>query len=358
MKSYLNVAIVKPRNRACNLCCGYCYMENIAASRFDDKSLMSLPTLKATIDFFCAENKDVEFIWHGGEPLLAGKDFYQKAFEYQSDWLAKGKTISNYVQSNGVLIDESWAKFLAQINFLVGVSFDAPKEVHNIHRPKLSGQPSADDVLRGISLLKEKNIYNGLICCISRLNYKQEKEIIDFIRYNKLGPIKFARVKPQPSLNKIPIISHAEYSEFLQRVYDYWIEIDDSSIEIRDIKSVVDILLGGNFRECTYLGNCRNFATVYNDGAIYPCDCLEDNETSRFGTVFDRYKSIIHRKNFVSFSKAIKSSTNDCPACEWYSLCRGGCFYQSQQPEAKEFCKAQKALFSKIALSLKEFNLI
>ena len=90
--------------------------------------------LKNTINFFCFHQDDVEFIWHGGEPLLAGKNFYRKVSSLQEKWLSKGKRITNFLQTNGTLVDESWASLFASIGFTIGVSLDAPEAFHNKFR--------------------------------------------------------------------------------------------------------------------------------------------------------------------------------------------------------------------------------
>ena len=106
-------------------------MDDILEPQKSNFEVMDLDTLRATIDFFCLSQNEIEFIWHGGEPLLAGKKFYRDVVKFQNVWKSQGKKIANFIQTNGTLVDEEWAATLAELNFCVGVSLDATQRVHD-----------------------------------------------------------------------------------------------------------------------------------------------------------------------------------------------------------------------------------
>lgn len=180
----ISTPIVKPVNGMCNLSCSYCYTYRLKQCAVENR--MRLEILKAMIDFFCREQDDIEFIWHGGEPLLAGLDFYRKAVEFQGIWKQQGKKIANFLQTNATLITPEWIRFFVENNFFVGVSLDGPKEVHDQVRHYPNGKGSYDDVIRGINLLHQAVIFNGIICGISTVNHLFPKEIFNFFIENNI----------------------------------------------------------------------------------------------------------------------------------------------------------------------------
>jgi len=318
------------------------------------RTIMSQEVLQTTIDFFCSHQNDVEFTWHGGEPLLAGMEFYREVSKLQKQWISRGKKISNFIQTNGSLVDDEWAELFKEIGFFVGVSLDAPASVHNRLRTFGCGTSSLSYVLRGISKLIEKNIFNGVICCVGKRNFNKPREILDFFLDQGIKSIKFLRIKGDEQ----EAISASQYADFLFQIFNLWIEIDNPDLEIRDIKSIVDILLGGEFRECTFTGRCDQFATVYNDGSIFPCDRFINEPRLRFGTVFEPYTKVLIGENFQAFLAEMRVTKELCHGCCWSSLCNGGCFKERLSNEKGNICRANQKLFEGIESALKKYGLL
>lgn len=347
MEKVSGTVIVKPVNASCNMACSYCYMNKIKKDYKSDLRVMSEKTLERTIDFFCSDQKFVEFIWHGGEPLLAGRKFYKKVFELQKKY---NTNIKNFLQTNATLIDKDWVSLLKDIDFSVGVSLDSPLETHDLHRVDRLGKPTSRKVLDSIELLQEKKIFSGVICCISRDNYKDPDKILRTFLDLKIKSIKFLRVRDSPNS-----ISLMEFNDFLFKIFNIWLEINDPELDIRDIKSVVNVMLGGSFRECSMLGDCARFLTVYCDGKIFPCDNFLDSKP--FGSVFDSRNSIFKGKEFIQFSNWLEKINSDCPKCEWFYLCKGGCSNYKMEKDSL-YCESRKIFFKNIFEVLNNFNLI
>ena len=356
MGNSLNVPIIKPMNCLCNLDCEYCYMKGLEEPYRSDFRQMNQKTLISTIDFFCSHQDEIEFVWHGGEPLLAGMDFYDIAIERQNKWKSRGKKIVNFLQTNGTLIDETWANFLADAKFGVGVSFDAPADTQDILRKTRTGMASSEKVLNGITLLKEKNIFNGVSCCVSQKNVDRPDEIIEFFLSHDIKSLKFLRIKSDKrcKLSRDKSISAEQHANFLIKVFKIWLKLDNPQLEIRDIKSVVDIMMGGNFRECVYMGRCNQFSTVFNDGSIFPCDCLLANPSTHFGNVSQTYQQVTKSPNFSRFLQTSHDLKDSCNDCKWYFLCRGGCL--NNISDRQEVCAANRKLFEKIEKTLAEYG--
>lgn len=326
---------------------------------------MRVETLKFVIDFFCCEQDHIEFIWHGGEPLLAGLDFYRKAIEFQHPWKQKGRKIVNFLQTNATLVTPEWTRFFAKNNFFVGVSLDGPKESHNQVRRYQSDKGSYDAVMRGVNLLRQAKIFNGIICSVSTLNYNSPKELFNFFITKNIKKLKFARVKNIGHCGDISslTVSPSQYTDFMIAIFDLWLELDDPEVEIRDIQSVVNLILGGDKRECIYLGRCDQFATVYSNGSIYSCDSFPNMDTLRFGSVSDNPIIVRSNQRLKNFQKILKRRKARCRVCNWYFICKGGCArncyeqFDSIEP-LDEVCENLKRYFEHISVKIKSCGII
>lgn len=359
----VSTPIVKPVNGLCNLSCSYCYTSGL--KKVVDKHRMHPETLRSVIDFFCYDQNDVEFIWHGGEPLLAGLDFYRKVVEFQHAWERKGRKIANFIQTNATLITPEWVHFFAEQNFLVGVSLDGPKAFHDQARYYSALRGSYDDVMRGIDLLRQAGIFNGVICGVSTVNHKFPKEIFSFFIAGNIKKLKFARVKSIGHCNDVSAlaISSAQYADFMIAIFDLWLELDDPEVEIRDIQSVVSLVLGGNRRECIYLGKCDQFVTVYSDGSIYGCDSFPKTDALHFGDVLDKSATVRSDPHLRSFQEALEKRKEHCQECDWYFICKGGCAkdcyanLDAVEP-LSEVCSNLKRYFEHISARVKSYELL
>jgi len=313
---------------------------------------MQFEALEATIDFFCHSQNEVEFIWHGGEPLLAGLDFYNKALEIQHKWEKKGRKIVNFIQTNGTLVTAEWIRFFVDNNFFVGISLDGPKEYHDHFRRYPKGGGSHDDVMRSINLLQETEIFNGIICGVSSINYRFPVELFNFFVSNDIKKLKFSRIREIGHCGDASsqVISPKQYYDFMISVFDCWLRLDDPEVEIRDIQSVVNLILGGHIRECIYMGQCDQFATVYADGSIYCCDSFPRVENFCFGSVFDEPKKIASNTNLRYFQKLLELRKKHCKSCEWYFVCKGGCLR-----EHYEYNNSRVRLMDDVCINLKRY---
>jgi len=364
MTTYLAIStpIVKPVNGSCNLSCSYCYASGLRKQT--RKNRMHPETLKATIDFFCRDQGDIEFIWHGGEPLLAGIDFYRKAVGYQQTWEQKGKKIINSIQTNATLISSEWTKFFAKHDFSVGVSLDGPKNFHDQVRHYSDKTGSYDNVMRGIKLLRQAGIFGGIICCISAINYQFPKEVFSFFISQDIKKLKFARVKNIGHCNDISslTVSPKQYIDFMIAIFNLWLYLDDPEVEIRDIQSVVGLIIGGNECECIYMGECDQFVTVYQDGSIYGCNSFPKTNALSFGNVINDSDLVRSSPCLKSFQETLRKRRTNCQTCNWDFICKGGCAKDcyAQLDSTKpigEVCKNLKRYFGYISGKIRSYGL-
>ncbi|MGB9678235.1 MAG: radical SAM protein, partial [Candidatus Ratteibacteria bacterium] len=151
--------LVKPNSYLCNLDCSYCFYKK-TKKIYPDAKIMNLKTLEFFIKKFMdySEGKNIYFCWQGGEPLIAGIDFYYNVIELQKKYGKRGQIVGNTIQTNGILIDEKWIQFFKKYNFFIGVSLDGPKEIHNFYRGYRDGRKTFRKVMENIKLMKNNGV--------------------------------------------------------------------------------------------------------------------------------------------------------------------------------------------------------
>src|SRR5512135_3301802 len=188
--------IAKPMGPVCNLNCEYCfYLEKQALFGEGEQYRMSDEVLRAFITNYIVSQPTpvVEFVWQGGEPTLLGVDFFKRVVELQKPFV-KQKTITNSLQTNGTLLTDEWCRFLKKHNFMVGVSLDGPKEIHDRYRKDRKGKGTFDQVMRGLKLLQEHKVEYNVLACVARETAKHPLEVYRFLKNEGVEFIQFTPV--------------------------------------------------------------------------------------------------------------------------------------------------------------------
>ncbi|MET0793170.1 MAG: radical SAM protein, partial [Polyangiaceae bacterium] len=177
-------ATIKPVGSACNLDCTYCYylskeeLLSQKSRRIKDDALE-----RFIVDYIASQDaEEIAFTWHGGEPTLMGLPFFERVVELQRRHLPKGRRISNDLQTNGTLLDEDWYRFLAKHSFLVGLSIDGPRALHDFYRPTKKGKPTFDKVFEATQRLKAHGIQFSTLTTVNRHNASHALEVYRFLR--------------------------------------------------------------------------------------------------------------------------------------------------------------------------------
>lgn len=324
---------VKPVGPVCNLNCSYCYYLPVK-SRFPDKHnfLMNDDILeKYVIQHIQASTENViTFSWHGGEPLLAGIDFYRRLIGLQHKHQTSGSTIINGIQTNGTLLDDEWCRFLASEKFIVGMSIDGPGEMHNSHRRTRSDGNSLQAVIKGYELLKKHGITPEILCVVNSENVKYPLIIYNFFRelgakYMTFLPLVELQPGTSSGVSSLSVPSE-EFGNFLVAVFDEWVENDIGEIKIQIFEEAARTAFNQEHTLCIFKENCGGVPVVEHTGDFYSCDHYVNSEHF-LGNITDRSLTyFLDSEKQIAFGRA-KSLTlpRYCISCEVRAMCNGEC---------------------------------
>lgn len=348
-------AIIKVTNK-CNLNCDYCIASNSL-----EKIDMGKETLEECINklvYFNGKDKSTKFIWHGGEPLILGLNFFKQIVELQKPLTNSSYKIINNIQSNGTLLSEELADYFLEHNFRIGFSLDGTEECHNKYRRYSDGRGSFSKSYSAIELAKSKGIGSGAILVLSKQNLENLRKIYTFFRDEqinlKVNPlIKSGRAKENNSIS----LSSKEYGEAMIRLFDIWYNDSQSKIKVDPLDSIVRGFITGNIKECTYSPDCqKSFIGIDSNGDLYPCGRFIGYPEFKYGNLHEDFNfSSLLKKGFDKR----KEKLTHCLECNVKDYCNGGCAFESYINEGNIFCKtffceSNKLLFSHIGKTLEE----
>lgn len=342
--------MLKPASSLCNLKCRYCFYSSLASERQEySKGLMSLKTAENVIKsaLSLAKGTPVVFTFQGGEPSLAGIDFFKSFVQICKAENNKNSEITYCFQTNGTLINEEWCSFFKENNFLVGISIDG-NEQQNEYRVYPDGKASFSDVMNSVNLLKKYDVpFNALSVVTKRLalsvrdNYK-------FMKQNGIYNIQYINcLKPLDSEYDSDMYMSAEdYELFLDKSFRLYFNdnMRENKISVRSYDNYLRLLAGDNAEQCNMNGFCSPQFVVEGNGAVYPCDffCTDEYE---LGNINNRsFLEMSRGEAFKSFLQSGCSVDEKCRGCDYFAVCRGGgCKRYSLDGD---FCSVYKKFFS------------
>lgn len=351
----------KPVGALCNLDCTYCYyshtdalLSHTASDRMSDELLEEFIR-----QYVAGQDVDsVVFCWHGGEPALMGLDFFRKVTNLQQKY-AGTKRIENSFQTNGVLLDAAWCRFFKEHGFLLGLSIDGPRELHDRFRRTRNGEPTFDQVLRAARLLQEHEVSFNALTVIHSDNARHPDEVYGFLT-EELGCrhlqwLPCVQRKDSRSVAyghwdaaTMPVIGSlaakpghstsvvADYSvdpdvwgEFLCRTFDLWLKNGLGKVLVNWFESLVAQWMGKQATLCSLAGVCgRSLVTLERDGSLYCCDHFVYPEY-RLGHLLEtnsQLGDIVYSDRQRHFGCAKHKGLPDCcKQCGYHFACNGEC---------------------------------
>ncbi len=321
--------MIKPVCGACNLVCTYCYYRQ-TSEHFDHRAgKMSDDTLRNIVRAFCqTAHPCPHFSWQGGEPMLAGLDFFQKAVAYQQAFHQQGQQVVNAFQTNGTLIDAQWCRFLKRWEMLVGISIDGPPEIHDKNRIYRNGSGSQADVLRGLRLLQEYDVDHNVLVLVHGDNVKKPKEVVRFIRGLGEHHLQFIPCvvtgldRSEPSHDAVDPIA---YGQFLCEVFDEWLSAGIENLYVRMFNNLVMAAAGLDPEYCVLRETCAGCLLIEHNGDVFPCDFMVQPEWRLGSLATDGLSQIFRHPRWQEFRRIKPSLPQACLECRHMDVCHGGC---------------------------------
>ncbi|MBR2670655.1 MAG: anaerobic sulfatase maturase [Oscillospiraceae bacterium] len=318
--------MIKPIGSACNMRCRYCYYLPVHVSGNKKMSPETLEKLiKNAIDN--SEGPTVSFIWHGGEPTLAGLDFFRVACDLEKKYLPEGWECWNNLQTNGLALDDEWCSLLSDNHFDIGLSIDGTELNHDYYRFDTEDRPTYSRVRDTVLRLKQYGIRPDLLCTVTSHTVKDPVGVYSALRDLGTGWIQFIPViNRDPYGNILPeSVTPEQYGDFLCTVFNRWIYHDLGKVNIQLFTEMLNILSGGSPSVCWLQETCGAVPVAEADGAIYSCDHFVRKDY-RIGSVEDPISGLLSDNPQNSFGLAKKTQlTEKCRSCPYLRLCNGQC---------------------------------
>lgn len=346
--------LIKPASGSCQMRCEYCFYADEMCNREKGSYGMMSPEVQEMMvkKGIKAATGAITFSFQGGEPTLIGMEYFERLIRLVEKYNTKNLQVSYALQTNGYGITEEWAKFFAKHNFLVGVSLDGPRDIHDRYRRDYKGEGTFDRVMNTIRLFKLYKVEYNVLTVVTGHTADEIGRIYKFFRKNDivyqqyiacLDPLGDLRGKMEYSLTP------EKYGKFLKRLFDLWYE--DMSrkhyVYNRYFENLAGMLAGYRPETCTLMGHCMASYVAEADGSMYPCDFYVLDDYRLGNLVTEEFEDFDRKRTEIGFVEASAKHEEECLKCPWGYLCRGGC-RRDREPEAgagigkNYFCESYK----------------
>ncbi|HEY6955404.1 MAG TPA: anaerobic sulfatase maturase [Flavisolibacter sp.] len=363
--SYFQV-LAKPTGATCNLDCQYCYFLSKellypgSSFRMTDELLQAY--IKQTIE--SQNGPDVAVAWQGGEPTLMGLAFFRRSIELEKKYQRPGTTITNTIQTNGTLINEDWCSFFKANHFLVGLSIDGPKELHDFYRVDKGGHGTFDRVVRAAKLMQRFDVDFNILTTVNAHNANYPLEVYKFLRDElKVKFIQFIPIvehETQIGLQESDevtsrSITAEQWGHFLITVFDEWVRHDVGEVFVQMFDSALASWYGVNPGLCIFAEKCGNALALEHNGDLYSCDHFVDPDYLLGNILNDPLAELVTSQKQQKFGDDKYDTLPDyCLRCEVRFACNGECpknrFIKTPAGQAglNYLCAGYRAFFNHI----------
>ncbi len=358
--------MLKPRGAICNLDCKYCYFlakEHLyPGSKFRlGESLLE----EYTRQYIEAQQvPEVTFAWQGGEPTLMGLDFFKLAVKFQQKYRQPGMRIYNALQTNGTLIDDDWAQFFHENDFLIGLSLDGPRELHDAYRVDKGGRPTFDTVMRGLNYLKKHRAEFNILTTVHAANAGHPLEVYRFFR-DEVGTtfIQFIPIVERDNETGYQeghrvtdrSVTAKQYGDFLIAIFDEWVRRDVGRVYVQIFDVALGVWAGQGAGLCIFGETCGDALAMEHNGDLYACDHFVEPKY-KLGNIKDvPLIELVASEKQRKFGQDKRDTLPQyCLDCEVRFICNGGCPKNRfiKAPNGEEglnyLCQGYRAFFNHI----------
>lgn len=340
--------MAKPIGPICNLDCKYCYyLEKEKLFPRGENFRMKPDVLESYIRQYCESQSspEITFAWQGGEPTLLGVDYFRKIVELEKKY-AGGRPVHNALQTNGTKLDREWCRFFRENGFLIGLSVDGPRALHDTYRVDKGGKPTFDRVMHGLELLKKHQVEFNTLTVVNASNVKHPLKVYDFLRETGSGFIQFIPLverlpagsgsnldfaePPEPGQPPSPVtrwsVNAELYGDFLIAIFDQWVRRDVGKVFVQMFDVSLGIWSGAGAGLCVFLEDCGRALAIEHNGDLFSCDHFVYPKYQLGNIMNDSLGAMVNSDRQAEFGRA-KSETlpKYCRECDVRFACNGEC---------------------------------
>ena len=364
----------KPTGAICNLDCSYCFFLDKEELYPGSKFRMTDELLETYIRQLIESHKtrEVTVAWQGGEPTLMGVDFFRKAIAYQEKYRKPGTIFENTLQTNGTLLDDEWCEFFKENNYLIGLSLDGPRELHDANRVDKKGGPTFDRVMRGLRLLQKHGVEYNILTTVNRINAAHPLEVYRFLR----DEVKTTWIQFIPVIERINedgrtlyqqgttvsdnSVLPEQFGNFLITIFDEWVRKDVGKIFVQTFEAAVRSWLSMPTGMCFFSPTCGSGVALEHNGDLYSCDHFVEPDYLLGNIQENSMAELVGSDRQFKFGQdKLNTLPKYCLDCEVRFACHGECpkhrFINTPdgEPGLNYLCTGYKAFFTHIDEPLK-----
>ncbi len=359
---------VKPAGASCNMNCIYCYFLGKTES-LGSRGKMDGATLENFIKNYITSQTagTVFFTWHGGEPTLLGVDYFREAVRLQQKYCPPGKRVENDLQTNGLLIDDEWCKFLKENRFLVGLSVDGDEE-GNIYRTDNTGKPALEGAIRASRFLRRHDVPFNTLTVVNNINSKKPLRTYRFLKdvigsrhmqFIPLVEVAGHRDSAPEEWGEAPeadgfSVAPRDWGLFLLEIFDRWYNKDQGKVFVYLFENFLSLWLGKGAQMCYFEKVCSHAMALDRDGSVYACDHYAYPEYY-YGNINETpLYEVVRSPKRSEFAGLKDDLPRQCLECLWLDKCNGECpkkrFVKTEDgPGLNYLCEGYRLFFEKIS---------
>jgi uncharacterized protein len=381
--------LAKPSGSTCNIDCTYCFFLSKDALYPNEKHRMSAVTLEAYIRQLLESHRSTKVIvaWQGGEPTLMKLEFFRHSLELVEKYRRPGQTVEHTFQTNGILLDEEWCAFFKEHKFLVGLSVDGPRDLHDTYRVDRRKQGTFDRVMQGLRQLQQYGVDFNILCTVNAANEHHGRRVYRFLRDELQAKwVQFIPIVERASEQTLELankgwsgqsggkrllytqtgnlvtertVGPLQYGRFLVDVFEEWVRHDVGEVYVQLFDVTLEAFFGRHLL-CIHAPMCGQGPALEYNGDLYSCDHFVE-PGFRLGNIHQTHmlKLVASPEQRKFGQDKLDTLTAQCRQCRVRHWCNGGCpkdrFAVSRDGEAGQnyLCEGLELFFMHTGPSFK-----
>jgi len=332
--------MAKPSGAACNLNCAYCFFLEKEKLYPDSDLRMGGEVLEEYIRQYIQAQQVPEAViaWQGGEPTLMGLDFFRKSVELAREYAPPGMRVAYTMQTNGTLLDDAWCEFLRESGFLVGLSMDGPRELHDAYRVDKGGRGTFTRVERAARLMQKRGVDFNILCTVHAANAYRPLDVYRYFR-DELGVewIQFIPIVERVNLDGSTLLQQGDtvtdrsvdpegWGDFLIAIFDEWIRRDVGAVFVNIFEAAAASWVGAGAAMCIFDETCGNALALEHNGDLYTCDHFVEPDYLLGNIMETPLLELVASHRMRRFGEDKRDTLpRCCRDCEVLFACRGEC---------------------------------